>query len=146
MEKIRVIIVSDKEKVGLRPKLKSEIEQNNNLEVVLLSRLKISRIRGEIVPLKPTLLFITASLYTAEEFNELQGFVKKLKKHLAQASIVVHTPKLRDFKIKEIFEVGADVWIDEKLDYSFLGGVLEAIIKNEVIFHPLQVIRKQEAS
>jgi len=27
-----------------------------------------------------------------------------------------------------------------------LGGILEAIIKNEVIFHPLQVIRKQEAS
>lgn len=129
MKKIRVAIVSDKAKVWLRPEVKKWIEQNNNLEVVLLevvllSRLKISRIRREIVPEKPDLVFITASLLHPEEFNELWGFVKKLRKHLPQSNIVVHTPWLPDSQKEKISEAGANRWIDDRLKGSSLGRAL----------------------
>ena len=124
MKKIRVTIVSDKAKVGLRPILKKRIEQNNSLEVVLLSRLKISRIRQEIVPKKPDLVFITASLSYPEEFNELWGFVKKLRKHLPQSNIVVHTPWLSDSQKEKISKAGANRWIDDRLKDSFLDRAL----------------------
>lgn len=142
MEKIRVIIVPDKEKVGLRDMLKSEIERDNNLAVILLSRLEISSIRSEIAPQKPDMVFITASLYAKEEqLKELIGFIKKVKKHLPQAKIVIHSFPLSS-QLEEIFRVGADAWVDDKLDYDLLSKILEAIMKNEPTFHALQVIRK----
>lgn len=142
MEKIKVAIVSDKKKVSLRPELKSWIEQNTNLEVVLLSRLKISRIRSEIVPKNPTLVFITASLTTSEEFNDLWGFVKKLRKNLPQTKIIVHTPQLSENQREKIFKEGADRWIDDKMNYSFLGKDLEATVTGRE-FPLSQVIRKK---
>ncbi len=143
MEKIRVIIASDKDRVGLRSTLKKWLEQNNNLEVILLSRLKISRIRGEIKPKNPTLVFITASLYTSEELKELCGFVKKLRKHLPKTNIIVNTPRLSEEKRGKLFEGGADDWIDDRLDYPFLGETLEAIVKKKKIPYLSQAIIKK---
>ena len=143
MEKIRLIVVSDKDRVNLRPKIKSWLEQNNNLEVVLLSRLKISRIRGEIKPKNPTLVFITASLYTSEEFNELCGFVKKLRKHLPKTNIIVNTPRLSEDKREKLFEGGVDDWIDDRLEYPFSGRTLKSIVKKKKIPYLSQAIIKK---
>lgn len=143
MKKIRIVVASDKNKVSLRPRIKIWIEQNSNLEVVLLSRLKIFRIRAEIVPKKPTLVFITASLYVFEEFNDLWGFVKKLRKHLPQTKIVVHTPRLLENQREKIFKGGADGWIDDELEYPSLGRALEAIARDEEVLHLPQMIKKK---
>lgn len=143
MEKNRIVVASDKNKVNLRPRIKSWIEQNSNLEVVLLSRLKISRIRGEVVPQNPILVFITVSLYTSAEFNDLWGFVKKLRKHLPQTKIVVHTPRLFEEQREKIFKEGADGWIDDELPPLLLGKALEAIAKGEEILYSSQMIRKK---
>jgi len=121
MEKDSVVVVSDKSRVGLRLQLKEQIEQSSSSQVVLLSRLKISRIRREIVPKNPTLVFITASLDTSEEFKDLLGFVGRLRKHLPRTKIIVHTHRLSDSQRKRIRQEGADGWIDDKLGRSLLA-------------------------
>lgn len=141
-ERIGVAIVSDKEKVGLREKLQVEIEKNPNLNVSLLSRVKASRIRQEIKKKNPDMVFITASLYTPEEVNEVCGFVKKLRKHLPQTNIVIHTPQLSTTQREAIFAAGADWWIDDNLAYETLTGALEKMVTGEEIVS-LSIIRKR---
>lgn len=139
----RIIVVSDKETAGLRERVKAGIEQSSSFEVVCLSRVKISRIRQEIVPQKPSLVFVSAFLFHPEEFRELKGFVKKLKKHLPQTKIIVHTPRLDDVQLKEIFALGVEGWIDERLGYEFLGKATEAILEGKQTFPSSQVIGKE---
>ena len=134
MEKVRAIIASDKDRVGLRSKLKEWLE-NDNLEVILLSRVKISRIRREIKSKNPTLVFITVSLYTSEEFKELCGFIKKLRKHLPETIIIVNTPRLSEYSKGKLFELGADGWINDSVDYPLLSRTVEAIVKKKEIPH-----------
>lgn len=142
-ERIGVAIVSDKDRVGLREKLQGEIEKNPHLKVVLLSRLKTSRIRQEIKKENPDLVFISASLYTPEEVDELQSFVKKLRKHLPQTNIVVHTPQLSATQQEVIFKAGANGWINHTVPYEILGGALEKLATGEEIVH-LSIVRKKE--
>lgn len=143
-ERIGVAIVSDRDRMGLREKLQREIEKNPNLKVNLLSRIKTSRIRQEIKTENPDLVFVTASLYRPQEFNELQGFVTKLRKYLPQASIVVHTPQLSNTQREAIFEAGVNCWINHTLAYEALGGVLEKLSTGEVIFSS-SVIKKSSS-
>lgn len=114
-EKIGVAIVSDKSRVDLRPSLQEKIERSPHFEVVLSSREKLSRIRQEILRKNPNLVLVTVSLDHPEEFDELLGFVRKLRKHLPEAKIVVNTPWLPNSQRETIFEAGANGWIDEEI-------------------------------
>lgn len=127
-ERIGVAIVSDKDRVGLREKLQEEIEKNPNLEVTLLSRLKTSRIRQEIKKKNPDLVFVTSSLSYPLEFDELRGFVTKLRKHLPQANIVIHSPQLSNEQQEALSEAGANGWITDNSAYETLSLDLEKIV------------------
>lgn len=140
-ERIRLAIVSDKDKAGLRERLQSEIEKNPNFKVVLLSRVKTSRIGQEIKQKNPDMVFITASLYTPEEVDELRGFVRRLRKHLPQTNIVIHTPQLSTTQREVFFEAGANCWINHAEPYEILGGALEKLATGKEIVH-LSIIQK----
>jgi len=143
MGKERIVIASDKENVGLRERIRDGVVRSSGFEVVCLSRMKHSRVRQEIVPQEPSLIFLSASLFYPEEFTELEGFVKKLKKHLPQTKIIIHTHRPHEFQLKEIFALGVEGWIDEKLGYEFLGKATEAILGGKQTFPSSQVIRKE---
>lgn len=141
-ERIGVVIVSDKDRVGLRERLQAEIEKNPRLTVVLLSRLKTSRIRQEIKKKNPDMVFVTASLYTPEEVDELQSFIRRLRKHLPQSNIVIHTPQLSTTQQEVFFEAGANCLINHTVPYEILGGALEKLATGEEIAS-LSIIRKR---
>lgn len=143
MEKLRVVIASDKTKVNLRPELKRRIEEIKGIEGVFLSRVKISRIKGEIKPKNPDSVLVTAALKTDEEFRELRGFVRILKKHLPEINIVVHTPRLSDPQRESIFQVGANGWIHDEIENSSLGRALKDIAAGEEISDSSVITKKR---
>lgn len=137
MERLRTVIVSDKEKAGLRERIRAAMEGMPNLDVVLLSRSKISRIRSEIVPKEPAVVLVAASLQHPAEVDELGGFVRKLRRHLPETNIVIHAPGLFEPQLEEIFQAGADAWIDERIAYEYLGSAVESIATGQDFVHPM---------
>lgn len=136
-ERYRAIIAADKETAGVRDKLKESIEEVAGLEVIQLSRVKISRIRGEIVKKKPDLVLVTAALRTSQEFDELRGFVRRVRRHLPESKIVIHGPNLFENEVEAVFESGADAWIDERMAQEYIGLALQSLTAGEDFVHSM---------
>lgn len=136
-ERYRAVIAADKETAGFRDKLKESIEEVAGLEVIQLSRAEISRIRGEIVKKKPDLVLVTAALNTSEEMDELKGFIGRVRRHLPQTKIVIHTPNLFQDEVEAVFKSGADAWIDERMAPEYLGPALQSLAAGEDFVHPM---------
>lgn len=125
VEKIRTVIASDKDNVGVRDNLREGIERDGKFDVTKLSRVKTSRIRSEIAPENPRLIVINASLNNKEEIKELRGFINKLRRHNKEAKVVVKGPD-----VKEKSEIDADGWIDENLPHEYTSSALTIFINN----------------
>jgi len=121
-ERLKALIVADKDNVGVRQNLGHGVLRDGDFEVIGLSRLKISRIRKEIKPKHPDVVLISAALKNEQEIDVLRGFVRKLQKHLADTKVVIHGP---DIDRKE--EIGASGWINEALPHELLSSTLKRI-------------------
>lgn len=123
----RILIAADKSTSGLRETLASSINKKDGIEVIGLSRTKISRVRQEIRPQKPDVVLVTADLYNPVDDQELMGFIRKVRKHCPTTRIVIQTRKLRPDKLEQFCEAGANAWIDEQLDHIVEGQVLSDV-------------------
>jgi hypothetical protein len=126
-ERLRVLIASDKDNVGLRTNLEDVIEGGGSFVVVKQSRIKISRIKSEIRPERPDIVLLSASLKNNEEVNELRGFVRKVRRHLPNVMIIVHGPD--DIKESERQTINAEGWISETLPYEYLFQEFNSILQ-----------------
>lgn len=124
----RLVIISDKDRAGLRSWLEAGIRRRSDFKDVFLSRAKTSRIRGEIVPMGPDAVLVTASLRNEMESRELKGFLRKLREHLPKALIVVHSPQISDAQREEMIEAGADGWISDMADELALSQALKRMV------------------
>lgn len=138
-ERYRIVIASDKSKSGIRYLVARHLAPFENFQVTI-SREKIFRIAHEIVLEDPDLVLVMAALDNAEEYQELGGFVYKLRRHIQDTLIVVHAPVVLDHRRERIFAKGADAWISERQEYRILGRILEGLLKREPFYHPTLVL------
>ena len=143
-ERLSIVIAADKEKVGIRNLMQEKIEATGQFSVLKLSRLKISRIAQEIKPQHPDIILVAASLYYPHEFKECTTFIRKLRRHLPESTVISQTPHLTYEQLNAMFEAGAHAWIDERLEYEFLGKALLGIVTNQEISS--NMIRKNPSS
>ena len=127
-EVLRVVTASDKDNVGVRSNLNQVITREGEFVVVKTSRIKISRINLEIKPSRPDVIFLSASLNTKEEERELRGFINKLRKHVPNAKVVVHSREMPEGVVQNI---GADGWINNTLAEEYIGQALKKIVSKD---------------
>ncbi|NIT03652.1 hypothetical protein GTO10_01810 [Candidatus Saccharibacteria bacterium] len=129
MGKKRVIVVSDKDNVEIRERLKEMVEESGEFEIVALSRLKVSRVRSELAPPRPDVVLVSAFLYHPEELLELAGFIRRARRHLPDSTIfILHAPLLLEEEMEPIFKSGVDAWVDERTPAENFGRILSKVV------------------
>jgi hypothetical protein len=123
-ERRRVFILTDVEKRGICLNLKNGVEREGILNVIGITGIRVSLIRSKIKPAFPDVLLICPSLRHEEQSKELRGFVRRIRKHLPNAKIVIHAPEVEE-EVKKT--INADKWLDERLPHEYLGQELEDI-------------------
>lgn len=134
MERLQVVVASDKARVTDRPEVKTAIESGVAFRVPLVSRVKIARIKAEIVRQNPNIVFTMAALKHPEESNELCGFIRKLRSKVPKTIVIIQTPELTDPQRQQFFEAGANAWVDKAMRRELLNQALERIVAGEAIF------------
>lgn len=117
--------------------VESELNKIGGFEI-RHGRLGIAEIKSRIKPFNPNILMAMSALRHTEEFQELRGFVQKVRNSLPNTIIVVQSPVISTAEgIGKFFKAGTKLWIDERLAYPLVARALLGLYQGESFYDPL---------